>query len=147
VAVAKVTPPAAAAPAAAAAAPQITQAKPAAPSAEKKPVDKKVAAVAPTPAAAAPAARPSGAGYVAVLSSVPASSSSRMEALKQFADMQQKYGSVLQSKTPDVTEANLGAKGTFHRLVVGPPGSREQASALCGQLKTAGYGGCWVTAY
>lgn len=147
VAVAKVTPPAAAAPAAAAAAPQITQAKPAVPSAEKKPVDKKVAAVAPTPAAAAPAARPSSAGYVAVLSSVPASSSSRMEALKQFADMQQKYGSVLQSKTPDVTEANLGAKGTFHRLVVGPPGSREQASALCGQLKTAGYGGCWVTAY
>lgn len=146
VTIAKVAPTAAPA----ATAPQITQAKPAAPVAEKKPVEKKVAAVQPAataPAAAAPAPRPSGAGYVAVLTSVPASSSSRMEALKQFADMQQRYGSVLQSKTPDVTEANLGAKGTYHRLVVGPPGSREQASALCGQLKTAGYSGCWVTAY
>lgn len=143
VAIAKVAPPAAAAPAPAA--PQITQVKPAAPVAVKKPVEKKVAVVAPT--ATAPAARPSGAGYVAVLTSVPASSSSRIEALKQFADMQQKYGSVLQSKTPDVTEANLGAKGTYHRLVVGPPASREQASALCSQLKSAGYAGCWVTAY
>ena len=109
-----------------------------------KPVPKRQAAVAP---AAAPAPRASGAGYVAVLASVPASSSSRMEALKQFADLRQKYGTVLQSKTPEVTEANLGAKGTYHRLVVGPPGSREQASGLCSQLKGAGYAGCWVTAY
>lgn len=141
VTIAKVAPPEAPAEPA----PQITQAKPAAPVAVKKPVEKKVAAA--TPTAAAPAPRASGAGYVAVLTSVPASSSSRMEALKQFADMQQRYGSVLQSKTPDVTEANLGAKGTYHRLIVGPPGSREQASALCGQLKTAGYSGCWVTSY
>jgi len=116
-----------------------------APAAARPPVPKKVAAAAP---AAAPAvARPSGAGYVAVLASVPASSSSRIEALKQFADMQQKYSAVLQSKTPDVTEANLGAKGTYHRLVIGPPSSREQASTLCSQLKSAGYSGCWVTTY
>lgn len=60
--------------------------------------------------------------------------------------MQQKYAT-LQNKTPDVQEANLGEKGTYHRLLVGPPGSREQASAVCSDLKTAGYSGCWVMAY
>lgn len=104
---------------------------------------KKVAAA--TPAATGP--KPTGAGYVAVLASVPASASSRIDALKQFADMQQKYGLILQNKTPDVQEANLGEKGTYHRLLVGPPGSRDSASSLCTQLKAQGYSGCWVTAY
>ena len=91
--------------------------------------------------------KPTGAGYVAVLASVPASGSSRMDALKQFADMQQKYGMILQNKTPDIQEANLGAKGTYHRLLVGPPGSRDSATSVCTQLKAEGYSGCWVTAY
>lgn len=89
----------------------------------------------------------SGAGYVAVLASIPSSASSRMEALKQFADLQQKYAGQLGSKTPDVQEANLGTKGNFHRLVVGPPGSRQQATQLCSDLKAAGYASCWVKSY
>lgn len=129
-----------------------------------KPVAKKVAAFTPTtpsdafnPAAgappvaavAAPASVATGgaSGYVAVLASVPRSSSSRMDALKRFADMQQKYASALTGKTPDVAEANLGTKGAYHRLVVGPPASREQASSLCTQLKAQGYSDCWVTSY
>ncbi len=100
------------------------------------------------PAAAPVTAAPTGAGYVAVLASVPVSTTSRINALKQFADMQQKFGPVLQNKTPDVKEANLGDKGNYHRLLVGPPSSREGAQALCGSLKTAGYtSDCWVTAY
>jgi hypothetical protein len=96
----------------------------------------------------APAHEASGAnGYVAVLVSVPVSGQSRLVALKKFADMQEKYGSVLQNKTPDVQEANLGDKGSYHRLLVGPPGSRAQASTLCNDLKAAGYKDCWVTAY
>jgi hypothetical protein len=95
-------------------------------------------------ASAAPAVTAaSGAGYVAVLSS----QKSRMDALKIFANMQDKYGEVLASRTPDVQEANLGEKGVWYRLVVGPPGSRDAASSLCVQLKSAGYSGCWVTAY
>jgi cell division septation protein DedD len=86
-------------------------------------------------------------GYVVVLASVPASGDSRLSALRKFADMQQKYGAVLQSKTPDVQEANLGARGIYHRLLVGPPGSRSQASTLCSDLKAAGYKDCWVMAY
>ena len=101
----------------------------------------------PAVAKAAPAAAGGGGGYVAVIASVPASSKSRMEALKQFADLQQKYGSLLQNRTPDVQEANLGEKGSYHRLLVGPPGSREQAATLCTELKAAGYPSCWVTSY
>ena len=110
---------------------------------EKKPAAKKATST----AAAASSPAPSGAGFVAVLASVPASSSSRINALQKFADMQQKYGTLLQDKTPDVQEANLGDKGTYHRLLVGPPGSRDSANALCTQLKAQGYSDCWVTAY
>ena len=77
------------------------------------------------------------------------SQKSRMDALKVFADMQQKYGEVLLSRTPDVREADLSARGlgTMYRLVVGPPGSRDAASGVCHQLKSVGYQGCWVMAY
>lgn len=88
-----------------------------------------------------------GTGFVAVLASVPHSASSRIDALKRFADMQQKYSTALAGKTPDIATANLGAKGSFDRLVVGPPGSRQEASSVCAQLKAAGYSSCWVTSY
>ncbi len=86
-------------------------------------------------------------GYVAVLASVPVSGSSRLDALKKFADIQQTYSGVLGNRTPDVREADLGARGKYHRLMVGPPASRAAASALCSQLKSAGYPSCWITAY
>ena len=72
-----------------------------------------------------------------------------MDALKVFADLQQKYADVLVGKPPDVLEADLSARGlgTVYRLVVGPPGSRDAASGLCIQLKAAGLKDCWVTAY
>jgi hypothetical protein len=111
---------------------------------KKKPVPKVTEPSAPRPKATATAGAVAGAsGYVAVL----ASKSSRMDALKAFADLQQKYGDVLANKTPDVQEANLGEKGMWYRAVVGPPGSREAASQVCVQLKSAGHAGCWVTAY
>ncbi|WP_045835786.1 SPOR domain-containing protein [Hyphomicrobium sp. 99] len=87
-----------------------------------------------------------GAGFVAVLASIPRSGTSRIDALKRFADMQQKYGSALAGKTPDVASATL-TKGAYDRLVVGPPGSREEASNVCSQLKAQGYKDCWVTSY
>jgi len=100
---------------------------------------------APRQAAAAPAQRSNPVGYVAVL----ASQKSRIDALKTFADLQQKYNHVLQNKIPDVLEADLSARGlgTMYRVVVGPPSSREAAADLCGQLKSAGFQGCWITAY
>lgn len=96
-------------------------------------------------AATEPAPRSNSVGYVAVL----ASQKSRIDALKTFADLQQKYNDVLQNKIPDVQEADLSARGlgTMYRVVVGPPGSREAAADLCGQLRSAGFQGCWITAY
>jgi hypothetical protein len=121
------------------------------PQASETATDESPASAAPSeePKKTAAVAPPSGGanGYVVVLASVPASGASRLTALKKFADMQQQYGSVLQNKTPDVQEANLGEKGVYHRLVVGPPGSRAQASTLCSDLKAAGYKDCWVMAY
>lgn len=157
-------PPKSAAPAPAAAAPaaekpviiskpQAPPAEPAKPQAEaapapaKKvappPAEKKVAAAAPAPTAP----KPTGAGYVAVLASIPATGTSQLDALKQFADLKAKYGSLLADKTPEVQIANLGEKGTYHRLLVGPPGSQESVKALCTGLKSAGYSGCWPLAY
>jgi len=109
------------------------------------PVKKPVPRAKDADAAARPPSATGTSGYVAVLSS----QKTRMDALKAFADMQQKYGDVLGSKTPDVQEADLSARGlgTMYRLVVGPPGSRDAASGICSKLKTAGYNGCWVTAY
>lgn len=119
----------------------------------------KVAVASPPPRASVPVAKTSpptstrsktssgGNGYVAVLASVPVSATSRLDALKTFADIQQNYGSVLANRTPDVREANLGEKGKYHRLMVGPPSSREAANTLCKQLKSAGYPSCWITSY
>jgi hypothetical protein len=116
--------------------------------APQPPVRISSAANMPPPAEAEPvtpaASTASGAGYVTVLSS----QKSRMDALKIFANMQETYGELLSSRKPDVQEANLGEKGVWYRLVVGPPGSREAAASLCTQLKAAGYSGlCWVTVY
>ncbi len=105
---------------------------------------------APTTRKTSPPIAPSssgGKGYVAVLASLPVSGSSRLDALKRFADIQQNYGTVLANRTPDVREANLGSKGRYHRLMVGPPSSKESAAQLCKQLKSAGYPSCWITTY
>jgi len=116
-----------------------------------KPPPRKTAALPTQTRAASTAAPPArsggGNGYVAVLASVPVSGTSQMDSLKAFADIQQRYPTVLRDKTPEVREANLGAKGRYHRLLVGPPSSRGQASQLCQNLKSAGYSSCWVTSF
>jgi len=122
---------------------------PAAPVKKLKKVARAQPAVESDATADAPPVVPSsggGSGFVAVLASIPRSDSSRIDALKRFADMQQKYGSALAGKTPDVASATL-AKGAYDRLVVGPPGSREEANNVCSQLKAQGYKDCWVTSY
>ena len=87
---------------------------------------------------------PPGSGFVVVL----ASKRSCTNAPKAFAELQQKYPDVLGGMAPDVREADLGDNGVWYRAVIGPPpGSREAATSVCSQLKTAGHAGCWVAAY
>ena len=86
-----------------------------------------------------------GNGYVAVLST----KRSRIDALTSFADLQQKYTSILSTKVPDVRRTDLTSRGfgVMYRAVVGPPASKQAAGQLCNRLKSAGYTGCWVAAY
>jgi hypothetical protein len=107
------------------------------------PAPKKQAVPKATAPAAAAQAESGGSGYVAVLSSQKDS----MAALRAFADLQQKYPGQLGNRQPEVQPADLGEKGVWQRLVVGPPASQQAAAELCSQLKAAGYAGCWTKKY
>jgi len=95
------------------------------------------------PKLAAPVIGTSANGYVSQISA----RKSRIDALSAFADLQQRYGSVLKNSQPDIQEANLGSKGVWYRLRIGPPGSKQAATDICNKLKSAGHKGCFVRAY
>lgn len=100
-----------------------------------------VATANPAPAAA-PAAPAADSKYVVQLGS----SKSQTDALANFADAQQKYPSLLSSHQPVVRKTDLGAKGTWYRLQVGPLADKSAAYKLCGQLKAKGHADCLVMA-
>ena len=88
--------------------------------------------------AAAPAARASG-GYAVQVTS----QRSESEAHAAFRALQAKYPTQLGGREPIIHRADLGAKGTFYRALVGPFASAEEAASLCSGLKAAG-GNCIV---
>jgi cell division protein FtsN len=74
------------------------------------------------------------------------SKQNQTDALATFADMQQKYPSLLASYRPMVQKANLGAKGIWYRLRIGPIADKSAANKLCSQLKSQGHPDCLVMA-
>jgi hypothetical protein len=64
-----------------------------------------------------------------------------------FSDLQLQYPNLLASRQGETQRVDRGDKGVWHRLVVLPPGSRQDADALCGQLAGVGYERCWVKPY
>jgi hypothetical protein len=78
-------------------------------------------------------------GYVVQISS----QRSESDAQASFRALQGKFPSVLGSRTALIKRADLGDKGTYYRAMVGPFGSQDEASQLCGSLKSAG-GQCVV---
>jgi hypothetical protein len=94
---------------------------------------------------AAPPPAVKSAAFVAALSS----HDTKEAALRSLADLQQTYGTALAGKLLDVapTDAATKARGFNFRVVVGPPGSRQGAGAVCTQLKAAGYGSCWAVPF
>jgi hypothetical protein len=68
-------------------------------------------------------------------------------ALEAFADLQRRYASVLRQHRGELQEVDAGNKGIWHRVVVLPAGTREQARAVCQNLTTAGYDRCWIKPY
>jgi cell division septation protein DedD len=57
--------------------------------------------------------------------------------------LQSKYPNQLSGRQPIIRRADLGSKGTYYRVLVGPFASAEEAAALCSRLKAAG-GNCIV---
>jgi cell division protein FtsN len=60
--------------------------------------------------------------------------------------MQQKYPSLLAAYRPMVRKADLGSKGVWYRLQIGPMNSKTTASKLCTDLKSQGLPDCLVVA-
>lgn len=124
--------------------PQQIAAAPASQAAAPVPVQKP-----PVPRAAAPASAPrqtasvpaaSGSTYMVQV----AARKSQTDALGAFADIQQKYPRLLSGYRPIIKRVDLGGKGIWYRLNVGPVESKKVASSLCGQLKSAGLRSCLV---
>ena len=85
------------------------------------------------------AASTGGAGsYVQV-----SSQRSEGEAQAAFRSLQAKFPDQLGGRQPSIHKADLGAKGTYYRAMVGPFANASEASQLCSSLKAAG-GQCLV---
>lgn len=97
----------------------------------------RVASNAAAPQQIAPAA--AGGGYLVQVSS----QRNEADAQASYRALQGKFPAVLGSRPPMIKRADLGDKGTYYRAMVGPFGSPDEASAFCGNLKTAG-GQCVV---
>jgi cell division septation protein DedD len=134
---AAVSPPPAAEPQPAQAAPQPVAAP--APEPKPKPAPKPAAQ---QTAAATPQASAGPVKYVVQVGS----KKNQTEALASFADMQQKYPTLLANYRPIVQKADLGSKGTWYRLRIGPITDKSAASKLCSQLKSQGLADCLVMA-
>jgi len=97
----------------------------------------RTAAVAPTqltPAAPAAAGGGTGGGYAVQVSS----QRSEAEAQAAFRSQQSKYPGQLGGKQPLINKVDLGAKGIYYRVMVGPFASGSEASQLCSSLKAVG---------
>lgn len=93
----------------------------------------------PTPAPAPAAAALDGKFAVQV-----ASNQRQADSLSIFADLQRRYPNLVQGYRPLIQRADLGSRGVFYRLRIGPIDSRSEANQLCGDLRNAGLPGCIV---
>jgi len=85
------------------------------------------------------AAPSSGGGYAVQVTS----QRSEAEAQTAFKELRAKYPNQLGGREPIIRRADLGAKGTYYRALVGPFASMEEAAGMCSGLKAAG-GNCLV---
>ena len=67
-----------------------------------------------------------------------ASEHSAAEAHASFRALRAKFPNQLGGREPIVRRADLGAQGTYYRVIVGPFVSMEKAVGICGTLKAAG---------
>lgn len=73
-------------------------------------------------------------GYVAHV----ASYKSAEQARRGWEVLRSRFPDQLQGKTPEVRKADLGAKGTFYRLLIAPPKPKLEIEFLCQSLSEHG---------
>ncbi len=66
------------------------------------------------------------------------------DASAEFSRLRQRYPDLLGNYNPLIQKADLGSRGTFYRLRIGPVASRETASRLCTALIASGEKDCLV---
>lgn len=88
---------------------------------------------------AAPAPSPSG-EYVVQL----AARKNEEQARGAYDALKAKYRSLLGRYQPLIQRADLGDRGVYYRVRVGPMSTADAASELCNQLKAAGLSDCLV---
>jgi hypothetical protein len=74
-----------------------------------------------------------------------ASQKSEADAQSSYRNIQSRYSNVLSGQRHTIRRADLGSRGIYYRAMVGPFGSRDEATQLCSSLKAAG-GDCVVQA-
>jgi SPOR domain len=104
-----------------------------------RPVTPPARTAAVTPAEPAPASSSVGHGAYVQISS----QRSEADAQASFRGLQAKYPGQLGGKPMTVHRADLGAKGVYYRVLVGPFANANEATELCGKLKAAG-GNCLI---
>jgi SPOR domain len=90
-----------------------------------------------SPAAVTP--RVIGSGYAVQVTS----ERNESNAQAALAALQTKHANQLSGRQLIIRRADLGAKGTYYRVLVSPFPSAEEAAGLCGRLKAAG-GNCII---
>ena len=66
---------------------------------------------------------------------------------KIYNDLRRQYPAILGPRRADAQSVNLGDSGVWHHLVLLPAGPREDAQAICSDLRAAGYPRCMVRPY
>lgn len=69
---------------------------------------------------------------------------SQEAAQTSFSDLQRRYPSLLGGRKPNIKSVDLGEKGTYYRVRLGPMNTRNEATEFCSKYKAAG-GSCVVS--
>jgi len=112
-------------------APRVAAAPPPAPVA---PVPRPVQPRRPNVTAALPPASSTEGGYLVQV----AARQNRNEAVQAFNDLQRRHPQILGGLAPEIIRADLGQRGVWYRIGVGPMLQQQAASNFCNQLKSAG---------
>jgi hypothetical protein len=89
--------------------------------------------------ASAPAASSGAGGYYIQVASLP----SEAEAQKSYANISNKFASVVSGRAHDIARADIAGKGTYYRVRIAAGSTKDEAAALCERYRAAG-GTCLI---